>query len=69
MLGFLYKQVSQKLKEKGIPEEAKTILLNIKIELAKMLNVELTLETLPEIEVKLEEFTKQLKELSDVRNQ
>ncbi len=64
ILEFLYTQVQEKLKEDGISIEARNILTEMKIEMKKMLKEELTLNSLPAMEVKLEGFIKQLKQLN-----
>ena len=64
ILEFLYTQVQEKLKEDGISIEARNILIELKIEMKEMLKEELTLDSLPIMEVKLEGFTEQLKQLN-----
>ena len=63
LLEFLYEQTKDKLTDDGISIEARNVLTEMKNKLAEMRKKELTLDSLPEVEVKLEGFIKQLKQL------
>ena len=64
MLEFLYEQIRQKLLEEGIEPTTIDILKDIKAQLSEMLKEELTLDSLPVVEAKLETFAKQLKDIN-----
>ena len=63
LLEFLYEQTRQKLNDDDISIEARNVLIEVKKKLAEMLKEELTLDTLPSVEVKLEELSTKLREL------
>ena len=68
MLELLYEQIRQKLLEEGIEPTTIEVLKDIKAQLSEMIKEELTLDSLPGVEAKLEIFTKQLKDITNVRS-
>ncbi len=61
MLKILYDQIVEKLDDDGISIEARNLLIDIKTELAQLLKLELTLEDMVTVEIKLKYFTEKLK--------